>query len=99
MTGGAGFIGSHLVERLLDEGFTVHVVDDLSTGSLDNLGRLVGHEALTVTVGSVATRLRVDERRAPEPSGFCRSDFEMERIGTNLETGIRRPADRSSQGR
>jgi UDP-glucose 4-epimerase len=61
VTGGAGFIGSHLVERLLDEGFTVHVVDDLSTGSLDNLGRLVGHEALTVTVGSVAT-LEVAQR-------------------------------------
>ena len=40
-----------------------------------------------------------DETRAPEPSGFCRSDFGMERIGTHLETGIRRPADRSSQGR
>ena len=37
MTGGAGFIGSHLVERLLAEGHEVDVVDDLSTGSLANL--------------------------------------------------------------
>ncbi|MBO0728833.1 MAG: GDP-mannose 4,6-dehydratase, partial [Acidimicrobiaceae bacterium] len=37
VTGGAGFIGSHLVDRLLAEGHTVHVVDDLSTGSLGNL--------------------------------------------------------------
>ena len=37
VTGGAGFIGSHLVERLLEAGKTVFVVDDLSTGSLDNL--------------------------------------------------------------
>ena len=35
--GGAGFIGSHLVDRLLAEGHEVDVVDDLSTGSLTNL--------------------------------------------------------------
>jgi len=37
VTGGAGFIGSHLVERLIDAGYEVDVVDDLSTGSLANL--------------------------------------------------------------
>ena len=37
VTGGAGFIGSNLVDRLLAEGHTVDVVDDLSTGSLANL--------------------------------------------------------------
>ena len=37
MTGGAGFIGSHVAQGLLDEGYSVRVLDDLSSGSLDNV--------------------------------------------------------------
>jgi len=44
ITGGAGFIGSHLAEAMLQAGFDVLVVDDLSTGSLDNIRHLLGHE-------------------------------------------------------
>jgi UDP-glucose 4-epimerase len=40
ITGGAGFIGSHLAERLLERGDDVHVVDDLSTGSMQNIQHL-----------------------------------------------------------
>lgn len=48
VTGGAGFIGSHLVERLLAEGNNVVVIDDLSTGSLENLKAVSAHPGLRV---------------------------------------------------
>jgi UDP-glucose 4-epimerase len=70
VTGGAGFIGSHLVERLLDGGVAVRVLDNLSTGSLRNLQhaahrlraradapRVAGHEVrLEVMIGDIRDR-------------------------------------------
>ena len=44
ITGGAGFIGSHLCDRLLADGHDVVVMDNLSTGSADNIAHLAGHE-------------------------------------------------------
>jgi dTDP-glucose 4,6-dehydratase len=44
ITGGAGFIGSHLCDRLLADGHDVIAMDNLSTGTVDNIAHLVGHE-------------------------------------------------------
>lgn len=56
LTGGAGFIGSHLAEALLKRGDEVSIVDDLSTGSLENLQNLDGNGRLQVVVDSVFNR-------------------------------------------
>ena len=54
VTGGAGFIGSHLVERLLADGKRVVVVDDLSTGSLDNLRGVASHPELRMIQSKIS---------------------------------------------
>ena len=43
ITGGAGFLGSHLCDRLLAEGLEVICMDNLLTGSTDNIAHLAGH--------------------------------------------------------
>ncbi len=47
ITGGAGFLGSHLCDRFLKEGHTVIAMDNLITGNTDNIAHLVGHERFT----------------------------------------------------
>jgi len=44
VTGGAGFVGSHLCERLLKDGYSVIALDDLSTGARDNIQHLFGRK-------------------------------------------------------
>ncbi|MGD0349751.1 MAG: NAD-dependent epimerase/dehydratase family protein [Verrucomicrobiota bacterium] len=54
VTGGAGFIGSHLVERLLADGKRVVVIDDLSTGRLKNLSAVKNHPRLRVIESKIS---------------------------------------------
>ena len=53
ITGGAGFIGSHLAERCLREGYPVSIIDDLSTGSFENVAHLKEHPKFSYTIDTV----------------------------------------------
>ena len=55
VTGGAGFIGSHLAEDLLARGHRVHVLDDLSTGSIDNIRHLKADPRFGYTIETCAS--------------------------------------------
>jgi nucleoside-diphosphate-sugar epimerase len=52
ITGGAGFIGSHLSDELLERGHEVHVLDDLSTGSIENIRHLKDKPGFAYTIDS-----------------------------------------------
>jgi nucleoside-diphosphate-sugar epimerase len=93
VTGGAGFIGSHLVEHLLANQHYVTVLDDISTGRMDNLGSVLGHPRLRVERGSILEALTVDQciedadavfHLAAAVGTFTIRDRPMESIRTNI---------------
>ena len=65
LTGGAGFIGSHLAERILQDGGRVLAIDNLSTGSIDNIARLREHPRFQFARASIMDRV-VTERMTSE---------------------------------
>ncbi|MCK4437988.1 NAD-dependent epimerase/dehydratase family protein, partial [Candidatus Bathyarchaeota archaeon] len=56
VTGGAGFIGSHLVDRLMETGNQVRVIDNLASGQLSNLDRWIGHQGFEFIEGDLIKR-------------------------------------------
>lgn len=60
ITGGAGFIGSHLAEALLARGHHVTIIDDLSTGSLANVQHLIGHERFRFAIETIRNEMVLD---------------------------------------
>jgi UDP-glucose 4-epimerase len=56
VTGGAGFIGSHVADRLLADGWTVVGIDNLAIGRLSNVAHLSGHPRFTLVIGDVVDR-------------------------------------------
>ena len=53
VTGGAGFIGSHIVDKLLERGIETYVIDNMSTGSVDNLARHASNRIFHPIIGNV----------------------------------------------
>jgi UDP-glucose 4-epimerase len=61
ITGGAGFIGSHLSDLLIEHDHAVHVLDDLSTGAIENIRHLKSHPSFEYTIGSAEDDAMVAE--------------------------------------
>ena len=94
VTGGAGFIGSHLTEELLARGYEVHVVDALTTGSEANLSHLRDNPNLRVTIDSVLNESLMDDAVANADVVFHLAaavgvKWVLERPLQSLETNLR----------
>ncbi|MDD5680536.1 MAG: GDP-mannose 4,6-dehydratase, partial [Candidatus Omnitrophica bacterium] len=61
ITGGAGFIGSHLSDKLVGDGHKVTVLDDLSTGKIENVKHLEGNSSFELVVGTILNESLVDK--------------------------------------
>ena len=92
VAGGAGFLGSHLCDRLIERGDTVVCLDDLSTGSKDNVAHLLGHERFSLIVtnvsesvgagGPVAGRRRVQPGPPASPPAYLARPFDTLAVGS-----------------
>lgn len=90
VTGGAGFLGSHLTDRLLEKGHEVVIVDNLVTGARENLAHLEGNPKVTFLEMNVADSLAVDGpvdwlfhfASPASPADFQRIPLEVLRAGS-----------------
>jgi len=87
VTGGAGFIGSHMVHRLLDEDFRVHVIDNLVGGRLENLAHRSGDTNLVVETRDILDL-------APDDKLFAGAEYVFHFAGIgDIVPSIDRPVD------
>ncbi len=87
VTGGAGFIGSHMVDLLLERGMTVRVIDSLVGGRLDNLAHHQGNPALSVAVRDI-------REVQPGDALFAGADYVFHFAGIgDIVPSIERPVD------
>jgi dTDP-glucose 4,6-dehydratase len=90
VTGGAGFVGSRMVDRLLERGHRVTVVDNLCTGRRENLAQHAGHEGLTTLWRDCCDELPIEgpvgavlHLASPaSPVDFARIPLEILRVGS-----------------
>ncbi len=100
VAGGAGFLGSHLCDRLVERGDTVICLDDLSTGSRENVAHLLGHDRFDLVVTDVSEKvelgdaLKVDAvcnlASPASPPAYLARPFETLAVGSE---GTRRLAE------
>ena len=87
VTGGAGFIGSHMVDRLLDEDFRVHVIDNLVGGRLENLAHRSGDANLVVETRDILDL-------APDDKLFAGAEYVFHFAGIgDIVPSIDKPVD------
>lgn len=105
ITGGAGFIGSHLSDYLLEEGHRVHVLDDLSTGRIANIRHLKDHDRFSYTIDSIEDERLLAElvddsdyviHLAAAVGVFLILDKPVETIETNI-TGTRKVLNKAAK--
>ena len=91
ITGGAGFIGSHLTERHLEAGDEVYIIDDLSTGSMDNISFLQENPAYRNRIFvHIDTILNAD--RMLELTGICDRVYHLA-AAVGVQTILQKPLE------
>lgn len=86
VTGAAGFIGSHLVDALLEQGYLVVGLDDLSYGSMENLSKSRGNPRFSFVKGSILNQFDINQALEGVDCVFHLAAFKIPRYTDALET-------------